>query len=594
MSQRYSAYSLKATGGSHATPRPEASELDLPSGGQSLQVNHCRQPDCANFGIPARTVRSKTGPKGRTLTRALDIGGGTSIMAPSNDGPMVGRRRMNGQGGAPNALDRMRSYVDDMERASPLAFVGRQAIMSDMMAAVRGTAKPAPAPGMTRVVQGVPGAGKTALCSEFIARHNGSIIQVHSARKGDPAGPKCMLLCVAAPTSALDRSPLAFVRGVQEQLREFQLDCVNKGPAWRRSKAMRHVNDAGEHLGHFLKVDLGHESTAKLRGLSDQSTLDECVRAYKEAYWDDNLIIAVCIDEMQTCPATEQARNLASELHQAKHPGRLVLLCFGLPDTLELVSGRHGLRLSRLNANCVHEICLFEKGEAHDVGEDTFKELGLAWDDPEWGGQLRSYGFDEKQWDAWRRECIDAVVDGANDFPQHVTLGLNAICNMLMERISQFSPATAKAAIHEVRARHEAGKNAYYDQRLVDVREHAPALGAICRRAKTEFDGAVPPGAAKEAIIAGSAALQGEDLDMERASAVLQLAVRKGVLLQRTDKRIAPPAILSMADHLDRLLQQVLDASPPGGALTCEAVGLVALQPEVPNMPQNSERPAES
>ena len=83
---------------------------------------------------------------------------------------------MNGQGGAPNALDRMRSYVDDIERASPLAFVGRQAIMNDLMAAVRGTVKPAPTPGMTRVVQGVPGAGKAALCSEFIARHNGGII----------------------------------------------------------------------------------------------------------------------------------------------------------------------------------------------------------------------------------------------------------------------------------------------------------------------------------------------------------------------------------------------------------------------------------
>lgn len=41
---------------------PEACELGLPGDAQPLQVNHCRQPDCANFGVPARTAPSKTGP----------------------------------------------------------------------------------------------------------------------------------------------------------------------------------------------------------------------------------------------------------------------------------------------------------------------------------------------------------------------------------------------------------------------------------------------------------------------------------------------------------------------------------------------------
>lgn len=31
-------------------------------GDQSLQVNHCGQPDYANFGVPARTEPGKTGP----------------------------------------------------------------------------------------------------------------------------------------------------------------------------------------------------------------------------------------------------------------------------------------------------------------------------------------------------------------------------------------------------------------------------------------------------------------------------------------------------------------------------------------------------
>ena len=41
---------------------PEAHVLDLPGGRLAVQVNHCRRPDCANFGVPARTEPGKTGP----------------------------------------------------------------------------------------------------------------------------------------------------------------------------------------------------------------------------------------------------------------------------------------------------------------------------------------------------------------------------------------------------------------------------------------------------------------------------------------------------------------------------------------------------
>ena len=62
---------------------PEASELDLPGGGRSLQINHCRQPDCANRGIPVCTVRSKTGPKGRTFISPMECSGKRCASVPS-------------------------------------------------------------------------------------------------------------------------------------------------------------------------------------------------------------------------------------------------------------------------------------------------------------------------------------------------------------------------------------------------------------------------------------------------------------------------------------------------------------------------------
>ena len=41
---------------------PLAATIDLPGVQRTIQVNHCKMPDCSNFGIPARTKHGKTGP----------------------------------------------------------------------------------------------------------------------------------------------------------------------------------------------------------------------------------------------------------------------------------------------------------------------------------------------------------------------------------------------------------------------------------------------------------------------------------------------------------------------------------------------------
>ncbi len=41
---------------------PLPAEADIAGLKRELQVNHCRQPSCANFGIPARTEPGGTGP----------------------------------------------------------------------------------------------------------------------------------------------------------------------------------------------------------------------------------------------------------------------------------------------------------------------------------------------------------------------------------------------------------------------------------------------------------------------------------------------------------------------------------------------------
>ena len=41
---------------------PEPAAFDLPGSQRTIQVNHCKTPDCSNFGVPARTKPGKTGP----------------------------------------------------------------------------------------------------------------------------------------------------------------------------------------------------------------------------------------------------------------------------------------------------------------------------------------------------------------------------------------------------------------------------------------------------------------------------------------------------------------------------------------------------
>ena len=41
---------------------PEGAALDLFGTQETVRVNHCRQPSCANFGVPARTEPGRTGP----------------------------------------------------------------------------------------------------------------------------------------------------------------------------------------------------------------------------------------------------------------------------------------------------------------------------------------------------------------------------------------------------------------------------------------------------------------------------------------------------------------------------------------------------
>ena len=451
-----------------------------------------------------------------------------------------------------------------------MAFVGRDGILSDLMSAVKATLRGSK--GMTRVVQGVPGAGKTAICDEFIRRHQGEDIAWFDEDGGKH---RAAVFCVDLSPSALNAPPLTFVQGIHEKwLRHCRsLD------AGLKQAGRAHLSRLSDIVRLWLRRSTEHESLEKTGALTERSSLDACVGAYCHDYWGEDLVIALCVDEAQNCPGTDYAKAILGGLHNREHPARIAPLLFGLPNTLDHVSDQEkGLGLSRLNMRAIHDICLLEPGQAREIVEGTFDKLGLEWGNPGWSRHLGSLGFSPTQWDDWRNGIADAIAEGSSDFPQHVTLGLHAACQALIDRRETLAPTDLDDMLKGIRATHHQRKTSYYQQRLSSVIQYGAALGAICRKAAESPVGGVTHADAKRAIAVGSSA-DDEPLDSTQANAILKQVLGKGVLRQLRNGRVAPPAIPSMAAYLDGFLQDALDMEEKPALRACQAIGLLSAPP---------------
>ena len=115
----------------------------------------------------------------------------------------MGRFSLAGVPGTTDALfERMRLYANALERMSPPVFVGREDDLRTLKAAVELVAS-SNFFGMTHIVQGVPSAGKSSLCDQFLGAVQGT----------DVAGK--VALCAKMDPSVLDAPPLRSVAAGQ-------------------------------------------------------------------------------------------------------------------------------------------------------------------------------------------------------------------------------------------------------------------------------------------------------------------------------------------------------------------------------------------
>ena len=407
-------------------------------------------------------------------------------------------------------FQRMRAYASDLERTSPPVFVGRKDILDELRFVAERVAADNPR-GMTRLVQGVPGAGKSALCDEFMASVQGTEL----------AGRR--VLCAKLDPSNLAQPPLELVNKLTDSLQVM------------RRPSVRQMHEASH-------------------GLTAESDLGTCVSAHAERLWPKNALVVLAFDEMQECPATARSQAALRILNECMHDARILVVCFGLQNTETVL--REDLKLSRISADAVTDIGPLARGEGREVLERTLDHLGASTHNQNWPHYLLAAGLDPNDWLAWRRGLLDDLEDRAGDFPQHLTAALRATCQALYEHRRKPTPTAGLAA--EIVDRLERNKADYYGKRIGDVlRLHRTTLGALA--SATEKTGSVPLRDALACFMAGDDA--GRPVDGERAERLMRLAVARGVLGQADVDGIlscvAPPTpsmTRHLRDHYERML----------------------------------------
>ena len=434
---------------------------------------------------------------------------------------------------AESVFQRMAAYASLLERTSPPVFVGRERELDELRSILEQVALRNPR-SATRIVQGVPGAGKTSLCDEFLASVQGQVV---GGRR---------VLCAWLHPSDLNLPPLSLVAKLTEVLPKELALLPTTGRFAKASETLRKAASTVLQMGFRTSEYRIHNET---HGLSEASDLGTCIASYSKHMWPQDALVVLAFDEMQDCPTTERAASTFQILNECLHDSRIFVACFGLQNTATVI--REGLKQSRLPKGAVLDIGPLLPGEGRQVLEKTLDYLGLTTTEAAWREYVESAGFSrDNPWLAWRAKLVDRLETQCGDFAQHLTAALRSVCLTLALERGTFS--TTNDPLDAIADRHEAEKADYYAQRLGrHLESHVLALGAICRMAASLKDAAVPRAVALAALEVGDD--NDEPVDHGQAVQVLETAEQRGILRRRKikakDHYLAPP-IPSMTSYL--------------------------------------------
>ena len=395
----------------------------------------------------------------------------------------------------------LRDYDRRRDRATPPVFVGRAVELASLHQTV--AAAKSGAEGITAVVQGPPGAGKSALCNQFE--------QEARAASGDDAP----VVVVAVDCRFFDRTPVSMVR----ELAATAL--LRRGPS----------------------LELAAMS------LDESSSLGTTLDTFAEKMWPAAITLVLSIDEMQSMEDTPLVRRNLREIHSKRFRTNIAIVGFGLQDTAARL---RRLGLSRLGSHQVETLGCMSGADASRLVDETFDHLRLASENEDWRGYANALGFGADDWTSWRNAARAVILEESVDFPHHLVNGIRAVCRMVLAGELGYPGEEQLASL---RQQCRESKKTYYAARLEPLANHTMALAAALRKANAdgEVDAAVVLNALEESDN------NGRRTDDNTAAEVLNGLLGSGLLTNRGTTMVGveiPSLTRYLADELESSLAQ--------------------------------------
>lgn len=418
------------------------------------------------------------------------------------------------------ALERL---ADTGDRSAPVVFAGRGEEFALLETAIKGVRHGEE--GHTVVIQGVPGAGKTALLGEFAARL--------LARGADEQNP---VIPVKLAATAMDSKPAAIVEEIDRAFRDL------KASEWWR-RAVEKATDSTHFIGNALfaavtRKPLGEFTVASRAPDSLNLVLNDyaSLRLGRRGS-----TIVLLVDEAQNLPDTPMVRRHLETLHTSGTGGSSTMLaCFGLANTVERLAH---LGVSRLATGHTRTVGALSDEDARAVVAGTLDVV------------FAQQPFDEQERIQWIGAATDAIVDESGGFPHHLTNGCRALAKAVLREGVGTNPPVA--ALRETAL---AYRQEYYDARLRPWSRYETALAC----AFTEAGNTRVPASVVVAALR-TVAKRGKAVSEEAAWQVVEGICAAGFMVERGD--FLDVALPSLMTHFS----DVRHRTPPS-VRTMEAV----------------------